>query len=51
MCTACQMLDTIHLFYDAVDAGDDRVMNVLIMLGMALVYKVHCMSTAYRCTA
>ena len=33
------MLDTIHLFYDAVDAGDDRVMNVLIMLGMALVYK------------
>ena len=47
MCTACQVLNTLHFTYDSVDSADDRVMNVLIMLGMALVYKVHCMSTAY----
>ena len=39
MCTACQVLDTLHFTYDSVDSADDRVMNVLIMLGMALVYK------------
>ena len=39
MCTACQVLDTLHFTYDPLDSADDRVMNVLIMLGMALVYK------------
>ena len=39
MCTACQVLDTLHLTYDSVDSADDRVMNVLILLGMAFVYK------------
>ena len=37
----CQVLDTLHLTYDSIDSADDRAMNVLIMLGMALVYKVH----------
>jgi hypothetical protein len=36
-----QVLDTLHFTYDSIGSADDRVMNVLIMLGMALVFKVH----------
>ena len=42
-CAPCswQVLDTLHFTYDSIGSADDRVMNVLIMLGMALVFKVH----------
>jgi len=38
--TGSQVLDTLHFAYESLDSADDRVMNVLIMLGMALVLKV-----------
>ena len=34
------MLDTLHFAYESLDSADDRVMDVLIMLGMALVLKL-----------
>ena len=34
------MLDTLHFAYESLDSADDRLMNVLIMIGMALVLKV-----------
>ena len=36
-----QVLDTLHFTFNSIGSADDRVMNVLIMLGMALVFKVH----------
>ena len=34
------MLDTLHFAYESLGSDDDRVMDVLILLGMALVLKV-----------
>ena len=34
------MLGTLHFAYESLDSADERVMDVLIMLGMALVLKL-----------
>jgi len=38
--TGSQVLDTLHLAYEGLDSADDRIMNVLIMIGLVLVFKV-----------
>ena len=38
--TGSQVLETLHFAYESLGSGDDRVMDVLILLGMALVLKV-----------
>jgi ABC-type multidrug transport system ATPase subunit len=38
--TGSQVLETLHFAYESLDSADDRVMDVLIMLGMALVLKL-----------
>ena len=34
------MLDTLHFAYEPLDSADDRVVDVLIMLGMVFVLKL-----------
>ena len=38
--TGSQVVDTLHLTFESVDSADDRVMDVLIMLGMVIVLKL-----------
>ena len=34
-----QVLDTLHFVYETLDSADNRIMNVLVMVGMVLAFK------------